>query len=76
MIFNGTWFCYSSYALNSTEQARGESLISGDYCSQVLDSTAHVVKISEPREYGYLFNFFPEAVFIGVTLRSGTTYQW
>lgn len=75
MIFNGKWYCYYSYALNSSEQALGASLISGDYCAQVFGSTAHVVKISETRELAWLYAFY-QKVHLGLTLRSGRIYQW
>lgn len=75
MILNNTWYCYYEHPLNSSEKAQGASLISGDYCSQVFGSTAHVVKISEPREYEYLHRFYG-LIHLGATLRSGTTYQW
>lgn len=75
MTFNGTCYCYYYYGLNSSEQAQAESLIASDYCSQLFESTAHVVKISEPGEYGYLRQHFGEG-YLGATLQSGTTYQW
>lgn len=76
MIFNGTWYCYNSHTLNSSEQAQGERIISGDYCSQLFGSPAHVVKVSEPRERPYIRKFFGEEIRLGATLLSGTTYQW
>ncbi|KAH7703541.1 hypothetical protein AAVH_29288 [Aphelenchoides avenae] len=58
--------------------ALGETLISGDYCSQRFGSTTHVLKISEPREYKRLARFFGRtgAIHLGATLLAGTTYQW
>lgn len=76
MIFNGVWYCYMAYTLDSSEIALGDRLLSDDYCSQVFGSTTHVVKISEPREYEYLFRMFRTEVHLGVTLDSGTTYRW
>lgn len=77
MKFDGRWYCYIAYMLSASEKSQGASLISGDYCSQVCDSTTHVPKISETREYGFLYWFWPEkAVYVGATLQSGTTYQW
>ncbi|KAH7705112.1 hypothetical protein AAVH_27681 [Aphelenchoides avenae] len=36
-----------------------------------------VPKISEAREYGFLYWFWPEkAVYVGATLQSGMMYQW
>lgn len=77
MIFDGTWYCYYSVKLEPNQTALGESLISGDYCSKLYGSRRHVVKISDPREYAYLYLVFgPEAIHLGATLVSGTTYQW
>lgn len=51
MIFDGTWHCYFSYTLDSSETALGESLISGDYSLQWFGAATHVLKVSEPHEY-------------------------
>lgn len=75
MTFGDTWYCYYSYSLSPSEQDQGASLITGDYCSQLFGSTAHAVKISDSREYSYLYSHFG-MIYLGATLRSGTTYQW
>lgn len=75
MIFDGTWYCYYSYALNSSEKALESRLITEDYCSQVFGSTAHVIKISDPREYEWIHAYFEKA-HLGLIKRAEKTYHW
>ncbi|KAH7711154.1 hypothetical protein AAVH_21541 [Aphelenchoides avenae] len=75
MIVGGTWYCYGAITLTSGQA--NVPLIKNNYCAQTFGSGSKPVKITEAREYGYMYYWWPDqAVYLGAYLQSGTTYVW
>lgn len=76
MIFGDTWYCYA--VLDATASP---ALIKDNQCEAALGSGFAPVKITEPREYGYLYDWVRlhlkfEYIYLGLLLQSGSTYAW
>ncbi|KAH7702408.1 hypothetical protein AAVH_30440 [Aphelenchoides avenae] len=80
MLFAGTWYCYEAKDLASAGATASADLIRNNYC-QTLVPSYDVVKVVDPREWGYSFwiqdaVYKGTTVYLGMVLASGTTYNW
>lgn len=76
MIFGGKWYCYEVLDVTASP-----ALIKDNQCEAVLGSGYAPIKISETREYGYLYDWVRlhlkyDFVHLGMVLQSGSTYAW
>ncbi|KAH7718494.1 hypothetical protein AAVH_14089 [Aphelenchoides avenae] len=76
MMFGGTWYCYIGHEM--TDATPSYDIIANNYCADIV-AGSNVVKITEEREYGYMYDWWPDqAVYLGLVLQSGTTstFTW